>query len=216
MSRRSSRMSSDASQSAVITSNPVFDQPIDARSIPLCHLREYVANREQYRLILHDIDFVDTDNYLIVDLFYNKDRHVNQSIDEDGNILMPPPGRRRSAQHIREFFEWRKRQKKEIIERYQNCIINRTGMLLNYTASQYCQPVLSPIREERDPTIDNPAIDFDDPTDPVFDDPASRTITVCGGINIEYLQNLRYTSERLEEVIFGFADTYCESLMTRL
>jgi hypothetical protein len=210
MSRRSRRNSSGASQQDLITSNPVSAHPIDACSVSLRHLRQYVANRKQHRLILHDLDFVNAGDDLIQDLFYNENRHKSQSIDEDGSILMPPPGRRRSAQQILEFFEWGKRQKREVIQSYHNCIINTNGMI-NYTDSQYCEAPLSPIREEPNPTIDDPAID-----NPVYDDPASPSITVCGGINIEYLQSMRYTTTRLEEIIFGFADTYRESLMTRL
>jgi hypothetical protein len=69
----------------------------------------------QNKLILCDLDFVNVPDHVIQQLFYNEQRHSTRSIDASGNIMMPPLALRRSAQQIRQFFEWGKAQKREQI-----------------------------------------------------------------------------------------------------
>ena len=201
--RRSSRRSSDPPPPITI-STPASDYPIDASSMPLRRLREIIANPKQNQLLLFDLDFVNVADNVIVDLFYGKNRIKSRSLADDGTLLLPPKALRRSYNQIIIFVDRGRVQKIEEIDKYATYEIQTTG-LINYTESKYCVPLQN--QEDRPSKSTTASQQFTD---------NDLIPSTCGGINIQYLKDMRYTSERFEEMALGFADTQREALMTRV
>lgn len=207
------RRSRDGSNKHPPISKHPSETPIDATSYPLRHLRLVVEDSTQHQHLLHDLDFVDLPDDIILQLFYKADQHESRSLSADGSIIMPPPALRRSNSQIREFFRLGRSQKRQKIEDFSSHIIDKTGRI-NYTNSVYYEESLE---NEKRPTVQS-TIDPQSPPqqEPPSVWPESPPISVCGGINIQYLQDMRWTTERFKEMAYGFADTQRESLMTRI
>lgn len=196
------------------------DTHIDAASCPLCHLRQAIEHWNQHRLLLHDLDFVNLHDDIILQLFYKADRHDIRSLDSGGNIILPPPTHRHTARQIKEFFDLGKKQKNQIIGEFSNNkhIIDTAGTI-KYCDSVYCEESLEDAKPAPKKEPSNPPqpqhqeqahSDYDMPEQPA-------PISVCMGITINHLKTMMTLSdERFEELSFGFVDTYRESFMTRL
>jgi hypothetical protein len=129
--------------------------------------------------------------------------------------MLPPKAMRRSFSQITAFYNYGADQKKKELDKYKDYVIDRTGVI-SYTASPYCVSLQEP---ERPPSVAQPAAPAASP--PMSSDFAvspTPVPTKCGGISIQYLKNpkWRYSEDRFEEKALGFADTYRESLMTRV
>jgi hypothetical protein len=202
---RSSRRSSGTHP---LLSKHQADTPIDAASCPLRDLRRAIDNWNQHRLLLHDLDFVNLCDDIIIQLFYKADRHDVRSLDSGGNIILPPPTHRRTARQIKEFFDLGKKQKSKIIEELSNneYVIDKAGSI-KYRDSVYCEETLddakpAPKKEPSSPPQpqhqEQANSDYDMPEQPA-------PISVCMGITINHLRNMMTLSdERFEELSFGF------------
>jgi hypothetical protein len=110
------------------------ETPIDATSLQLRHIREIIANQAQNQLILHDLDFVDMGGEMMINLFYNRQRHEKRFLDGDGTIILPPMAQRRTSSQIIAFVELGKKQKQEVLAKYSGYVID-TSNRVKYTES---------------------------------------------------------------------------------
>lgn len=205
-------------------SKPVSEAPIDATTLRVRQLREILANQAQNKVLLHDLDFVDLDDDTFRALFIPPNPDVRKyHLGEDGTVMLPPKARRRSHAQIKEFFKSGPGQKNIQIQKYENYRIDRSGFV-NYTQSTYCvslqEPAIPPsaAAPTAAPAASPTASTAASPAASTNPDSPSPTPTKCGGISIQYLKRpqWRYSEERFEEKALGFADTYRESLMTRV
>lgn len=219
MSSRPRRSSRDAATAKPprICKHP-SSEPVDATSCTLRLLRQAVDNLNQNRCLLCDLDFVNLDDNLIIQLFYKADRRDHRSVDSDGNIILPPPTHRCTSQQLKQWFEKGTLQKNNAIEEFSKYDYTVDTDGTNETESDYCEKSLcdsNPAARQEPPSDPQPQ-EQQQEEQPPSNMPESPQIRFCMGINIKHLQRMDLTEERLEEKIFGFVDTYCKSLSTRL
>jgi hypothetical protein len=115
----------------------------------LRQLREILANQAQNQLLLFDLDFVDLADDLLIDLFYDPKRQKKQLVDANNNIMLPPRAQRRTSTEIINWFvELGKKDKREVLDKYENYIIDTRGRI-NYTQSRHCQSLPEPEPEPK-------------------------------------------------------------------
>jgi hypothetical protein len=209
---RRSRGSSDIQQQV---SKPVSDTPIDATTLRVRQLRNILDNQLDHRLLLHDLDFVDLHDETLRELFVPPEGDKRKfHLGEDGSIMLPPKARRRSLSQINEFFKLGPGQKRKLLEEYKDWAIDRSGFV-SYTDSPYCVSLQEP--EKPLPVAVPVAAAVKSPEQISSTGSLPPFPVKCGGINIQYLKTgMRLSDQRFDEYSLGFADTYRESLMTRV
>jgi hypothetical protein len=180
------------------------------------------------------LDFVNTSDEKIRELFYKPNRHSERSVDGDGRIIFPPQAIRRTAIQIREFFELGLRAKKEKIEQCHNLQIS-TDQMIKYLDSEFASQGEEQPRKQvvpapsaattaanepfsQDTTDEVDEVDFDQ-ADLEFGYTLGKTWGVnsnfCPGITISYIKNMRLDDEVKSRRILGFKHTIREGFTTR-
>lgn len=208
---RPRRRSRDPPQ--LVSRHPLLPS-IDATSVPAMTLSDAVRSRDATRFLAH-LDFVQMPDSRIESLFLGNNERLRKRSLDGRKLLLPPPALRRTAQQIRDFFECGVGQKREQIQHYKQHFVVTREMI------QYLDSDFAPRQSDGNSVANESGrstqsrVSFALPDGNCDEAEEEQPSMLCGGITIDYINNMRLTKSKRQSRTLGFKHTVREGWTTR-